>query len=98
MRQLLDPAKQNGIALPKDDKLLKELASPIWKPVGDGSTTGTLVRVESREEIIDRLGYSPDRASAVIYAARETPKQGTLPGQRAHDTARKHYNPLSSRR
>lgn len=97
MRELLDPAKENGIALPPDDELLKELAAPTWQPIGDGTSTGTIARVESREDIIKRLGYSPDKATAVCMAAYDTPKLSSLRGNSALVTARRDYNPLNRR-
>lgn len=68
MRELLDPDADNGIALPPDPDLLKELCAPRWE------LSGMTIKVESREDIIERVGRSPDRATAVILAAIDTPK------------------------
>lgn len=98
MRELLDPVKQNGIALPPDEGLLKELSAPKWEPYGDGSANGTVARVESREDIIKRLGYSPDKATAVCMAAMQTPKRSAIAGrQNALNSSRRAYNPLGPR-
>lgn len=94
MRELLDPEANNAIALPNDPDLLKELCAPTWRPVGDGSAAGTMVQVESREEIVKRLGYSPDRATAVVQCAMETPKRGSFGSVSAPSAARRAYNPL----
>lgn len=72
MRELLDPEANNGIALPPDPGLLADLCAPLWKPQGKE------IKVESREEIIKRIGRSPDKASAVILCAIETPKWSTM--------------------
>lgn len=68
MREALDPANDTGIALPPDQELLAELCMPTWRP------TGWVVQVESREDIVKRLGRSPDRATAVILALPDLPK------------------------
>lgn len=72
MRESLDPAANNGIALPPDPRLLSDLTAPTWK------LKGQTLCVASREEIIDRIGRSPDYASAVILAAMDTPKRHVL--------------------
>lgn len=68
MREQLDPDNNTGIALPPDPELLADLCAPEW--CMDGKT----IKVESREEIIDRIGRSPDAATAVILAQLDTPK------------------------
>lgn len=106
MRELLDPGANNGIALPPDPALLADLCAPLWKPQGKE------IKVESREEIIRRIGRSPDRASAVILCAIDTPKWSTMQaaGHSARDydpyremagvqqSAPTEYNPLNSYR
>lgn len=89
MREALDPANNRGIALPPDRQLLADLCAPTWRP------TGNRVYVESREEIIKRIGRSPDWASAYLLALLDTPKiegyRGELSrgvhngGKRGHD-------------
>lgn len=80
LREDLDPANATGIALPPDNDLLRELTAPRW------SLSGATLKVESREDIVERLGYSPDRATAVILANMDTPKIHVLreATQRAH--------------
>lgn len=68
MREALDPNANNGIALPPDPRLLADLTAPTW------SISGQSVAVCSREEIIDRIGRSPDFASAYVLALIDTPK------------------------
>lgn len=72
MREALDPTNNTGIALPPDPRLLADLCAPKWK------VAGTVLQVESREEIIDRIGRSPDFASAYILALLDTPKREVI--------------------
>lgn len=79
MREALDPRNENPIALPDDAELLADLTAPRWwvstsgivvepkrgKPKEDGSPTG----------LVARLGRSPDRGDAVVYALISTPKR-----------------------
>lgn len=73
MREALDPTANTGIALPPDSRLLADLCAFTWKLQGNG-----LIRVESRDEVIKRIGRSPDYASALMLALIDTPKSGTL--------------------
>jgi hypothetical protein len=68
MREALDPEAENGICLPPDPELVKELCAPRWE------LSGMTIKVESREEIVKRVGRSPDRASALVLANMVTPK------------------------
>ncbi|MEC5161709.1 MULTISPECIES: terminase family protein [unclassified Janthinobacterium] len=72
MREALDPANNTGIALPPDRQLLADLCAPTWK------LSGATVQVEGREAIIDRIGRSPDWASAYCLALIDTPKRAML--------------------
>jgi hypothetical protein len=67
-REMLDPASDMGIALPPGDLLRADLCTPRWKLTVRG------IQVESKEEIIKRIGRSPDRGDAVVYASVTTPK------------------------
>lgn len=87
-RELLDPSANNGIALPPDPRLVRELSAPKW------SLKGFTIYVESREDIIKRIGYSPDKATAVLLASIRTPRQ--LPGGE-HQNARRGYSPTARR-
>lgn len=68
MREALDPANDTGIALPPDPDLLRELCTPKW------TVSGFTIKVEGREDIIKRLGKSPDMATAYILALMDIPK------------------------
>ena len=72
MREALDPDANTGIALPPDKRLLADLCTPTWK------LQGAEVYVESREDIVKKLGRSPDYASAYCLALMDTPKAHEL--------------------
>ncbi|MFM9594099.1 hypothetical protein ACKI16_23890 [Streptomyces scabiei] len=65
MRELLDPAYQSEVMLPPDDELLADLTTPMWD-----TTTGVppRIRVEPKEDLVKRMGRSPDRGDAVVMA------------------------------
>jgi hypothetical protein len=69
MREALDPSQNTGIALPNDARLKTDLCAPKWK------LQGSKIKVESRDEIISRIGRSPDFASAYILALIKTAKK-----------------------
>lgn len=74
MREALEPRANTGIALPPDRQLLIDLCAPVWE-LKSGA-----IQVESREDIIKRIGRSPDWASAYLLALIETPRRADLPG------------------
>ncbi len=72
MREALDPDNGMAVCLPPDPEIERELCAPRWE------MTGLTIEVESRQEIIKRVGRSPDRASALILANIDTPKVRAL--------------------
>jgi hypothetical protein len=72
LREDLDPANNRGLALPPDKSLARDLAAPLWK------AQSGVIRVEGREDIIKRIGRSPDWGSATVLARIETPKLAQL--------------------
>jgi hypothetical protein len=91
LREELDPVNDTGIALPPDPELLADLAAPKW------SMAGMSVKVESRDDIKERIGRSPDCASALILARMETPKLDLIKkAQRADNSAVMDYDPLAN--
>ena len=62
LREALDPDYGATLALPPDKELLGDLCSPKWE-----IRTGKIY-IESKDEIIKRLGRSPDCADAVAIA------------------------------
>lgn len=89
MREALDPANNTGIALPPDPRLLADLTAPTW------SLSGATVKVASREEIIEKIGRSPDFGSAYVLALMDTPKRATLQAMASERTARREYDPYA---
>jgi hypothetical protein len=87
-RELLDPQYDTGCCLPPDPDLLAELCAPKWE------ISGMTIKVESREDIVDRVGRSPDRATAVILAAIDTPKVHDL-NMMQQQAAVLDYNPYA---
>ena len=70
-REALDPQNSMDVQLPLDRKLKADLCTPRWTMLSNG------IRVESKEDIIKRLGRSPDRGDAVVYAWAESRRAKT---------------------
>ena len=62
LREDLDPASGQDLALPPDPELRADLCAPTWKL----TTRGILV--EAKEDIIARIGRSPDKGDSLVYA------------------------------
>lgn len=93
-REALDPANNIGIALPPSRELLIDLTAPNWK------VSGAMLYVESREEIIKRIGRSPDMGTAYVLASMDTPKTGGNYLERKHEAAQRvmNYDPYDNLR
>jgi hypothetical protein len=87
MREALDPQNNMGVCLPPDPRLLIDLCAPLWQP------RGPIIVVESRDEIVKRIGRSPDYASAVLLALLDTPKLKSVGVQKGEA---KEYNPFGN--
>ena len=61
MREALDPEKGLNLALPPDAQLRADLCAPRW------SLHSGRILVEKKEEIMTRLGRSPDRGESCMY-------------------------------
>ncbi len=61
LREILHPDNPTPIALPPDELLVGDLASPKWLPI----TSGGKLRLEPKADIKKRLGRSPDSGDAV---------------------------------
>lgn len=68
MREALDPASNLGVALPNDPELKADLCAPTWR------ITGRTIQVESREDIVKRIGRSPDLGTAYVLANMDSPQ------------------------
>jgi hypothetical protein len=66
MRELLDPAYNSEVILPPNDLLISDLTAPTWTV-----TTGRppLIQLERKDDLVTRLGRSPDNGDAVVMAA-----------------------------
>jgi len=69
LREALDPDNGENLQLPPDPKLKADLTCPRW------SLTARGVQVESKQDLIKRLGRSPDTGDAIVYANERTPKK-----------------------
>lgn len=69
-REALDPSQEGGsiVQLPADPELRADLASPQFEVTSRG------LKIESKDDIRDRLGRSPDRGDAVVMAWAEGEK------------------------
>lgn len=88
-REALDPARNQGIALPPSKALLADLCAPTWK------LSGKTIAVASREEIIDRIGRSPDYGSAYCLALIDSPKLATMQAMSSQNRQTKEYDPYA---
>jgi len=62
VREALDPTSGVDLCLPPDRELLSDLCAPTWKLTLRG------IQVEAKEDLISRIGRSPDKGDAVVYA------------------------------
>lgn len=61
-RLALDPSKSENVALPPGDRILAQLTAARWQP------RSGRIAIESKEDIRERLGSSPDEADAIVQA------------------------------
>lgn len=90
MREALDPQNQTGIALPPDPRLLADLTCATWE------MSGSTIAVASRDAIMDKIGRSPDYASAYCLAMIETPKQHAIDAAFGRRKTGQDYDPYAS--
>jgi hypothetical protein len=62
LREALDPQHGDNVALPPDPELLADLTAPRYEPRASG------LQVESKQDIKERIGRSPDVGDAVCLA------------------------------
>lgn len=72
MREALDPTNNTGIALPPNPALLADLCAPTWE------LSGSTIYVASREQIMEKIGRSPDYGSAYVLALLDTQKRAVV--------------------
>ena len=89
-RESLDPITGDKVALPPDPELKADLCAPLWKLTAGG------ILVEEKDEIKKRIGRSPDKGDAVIYASINIPKKEEFrPGQK-NVTVAEEWSPFDS--
>ncbi len=62
VRELLDPEAGSAVCLPDDPELLADLAAPKWE------LRGGKIMLESKDDLRERLGRSPDCGDAAVLA------------------------------
>lgn len=72
LRELLDPSNGLHVQLPPDEDLRAELCALSWR------VTGKTIYVSSRDEVIAKVGRSPDRAAALALALIHTEKRSNI--------------------
>ncbi len=83
MREALDPKSNDPICLPPGQDIRVDLCAPRYKLVAGGK-----IQIESKEELIKRIGRSPDKGDAVVmcwntkapknWAPLQMPKRGVV--------------------
>lgn len=87
LREKLDPKSSDPISLPPGQDIKADLCAPLWK-LRNGK-----ILIESKEDLIGRIGRSPDDGDAIVYCSIETPKREATPGKTTHQVE---YDPLAS--
>ncbi|MBO9380036.1 terminase [Sphingomonas histidinilytica] len=69
-REALNPDQPGGspIMLPDDRELLADLVAPRYEPIPGG------IKLEAKEDLVKRIGRSPDRGDAVVMSWFSGPK------------------------
>lgn len=65
LRELLNPAYDSTVLLPPSDELTADLTTPRWDVT---SGVPPKIKVETKDDVVARLGRSPDRGDAVAQA------------------------------
>lgn len=63
LRELLDPANDSVVMLPDDDLMVSDLTTPTWT-INSGAPPKIVV--EKKDDVVARLGRSPDRGDMVV--------------------------------
>lgn len=72
-REALDPTQPGGspIMLPDDPMLVSDLTAPTYEYTPRG------IKVEAKEDVVDKLGRSPDRGDAVCLSWSSGPRMAS---------------------
>lgn len=89
LREALDPDQPGGspIMLPNDAELLSDLTTPTYQILSRG------IALESKEDVVKRLGRSPDKGDAVVMAWTSGRKAATQLGGWAEQGLRRRSRP-----
>jgi hypothetical protein len=70
LREALDPSQEGGatIMLPDDPVLMADLTAPHFEITKQG------IKLETKEDVVKRLGRSPDKGDAVVMSWSAGPK------------------------
>jgi hypothetical protein len=70
LREALDPSQEGGstIMLPDDPVLMADLTAPTFEITKQG------IKLETKEDLVKRLGRSPDKGDAVVMSWSAGPK------------------------
>jgi len=90
VREILDPAFDSIVCLPGDDQLAADLAAPKWP-----DTTGNIIKVEPKIDIMKRLGHSPDTGDAVVQSLWVDAIARYLPGDTERPRSRKYADSIN---
>ena len=74
MREALDPEADVPLALPPDPEITADLTAARWSLKSNG------IVIEPKADIKKRIGRSPDKGEACIYANIDTPKRDLTTG------------------
>jgi hypothetical protein len=69
LREALDPQYGEKIMLPPGANIRADLCAPRWKLAARG------IQIEGKDDIIKRIGRSPNIGDAIVYANKRTPKR-----------------------
>jgi hypothetical protein len=62
LREALDPKNGDDLAIPDDKELLADLCAPRV------TVERGIIKVESKDDIMERIGRSPDKGDSLVYA------------------------------
>lgn len=65
LREMLDPEYEPTLALPPDELMISDLTTPTWEVT---SGVPPKIKVETKEDVVKRLGRSPDRGDAIVMS------------------------------
>lgn len=83
LREMLDPDKGIDLALPDDTEVLADLSAPHFEVISG------VIKVESKDDIMERLGRSPDKGDSIVYAVSKPP---ALQGQGLFELMQQEYS------